>query len=361
VRKKKAIVAAAVAAIVAIGVAVVALLQPRPQVPEDGGAVITNDTGPSPKQTVGVLSARSAFPFVQRWVSQYNNDENAAGNIEINYYLEKPDAPSDLAIVGDILHAINGSHNIPVSAEAVAVVYNIPSFPDVPSGMKLNASLLSSILDGTVTQWNDPAIKDLNQNLNLPAKRIIVVHENRNSSGLGLLEGYVSKGIRWPNNSIGVLGPDELAAMVRKTPYSVGYVDFSYATQTRMTFASIANLHGEYILPSTDSIWQAVNSSMQVQNFTGVNETAELTLPFMNASALGNSSYPLAGLYYASLPNDIPNATKNATLDFVKWMIDGGQQTLSEVQYPSIYQNNKPLATYAGAIINSTQPRITKP
>jgi ABC-type phosphate transport system substrate-binding protein len=350
--RKGVVVAAVIVAIVAIGL-VLALLQPRPQAPPDDGAtIIANNSEPTPEEIVSVASARSAFPFVQRWVSQYNNDDSAPGSIEIGYYLGGPNTPSDLAIVGDIRHAANGSRNIPVSAQAVAVVYNIPSFPDVPSGMKLNASVLSSILNGTITRWDDPAIKDINQNLNLPAERIIVVHEKGNSSSLALLESYLSTDIMWPGNSASVLGPDELATTVRKTPYSIGYVDFSYATQTRMTFASIANPHGEHVLPSMDSIFQAVNSSMLVQNVTGTNQIA-LSPPIMNASMLGNGSYPLTGLYYASLPDN----TSNATLAFVEWMIGDGQQTLSEVQYPSIYQDNKSLATYAGAIINSTYPK----
>lgn len=353
--RKGVIAAAAIVAIAAIGIAV-ALLQPRPEVPpdDDGGTIIANET--EPEEIVSVASARSAFPFVQRWVSQYNNDENAAGSIEIGYYLEEPNTPSDLAIVGDIRHAANGSRNIPVSAQAVAIVYNIPSFPDISSGMKLNASLLSSILDGTITRWDDPVIRSLNQDLNLPAERIIVVHEKGDSSSLALLEKYLTSGIKWPGNSVGVLGPDELASTVRKTPYSIGYVDYSYATQTRMTFASVANPSGDYVLPSMDSVGQAVNSSMQVENVTGINQTAAMTPPFMNTSVLGNSSYPLTGLYYASLPGN----TSNATLAFVKWMIDDGQQTLSEVQYPPIYQDNKLLGAYAGTVINSTIPKATK-
>jgi ABC-type phosphate transport system substrate-binding protein len=348
--RKGAMVAAVIVMAVAIGVAA-ALLQPRPEAPDDGGTIIANDTEPTPEEIVSVASARSAFPFVQRWVSQYNNDD-VAGSIELAYYLEEPDRPSDLAIIGDIRHAANGSRSIPVSAQAVAVVYNIPSFPDVASGMKLNSSLLASIFNGTVTRWDDPAIKDLNRDLNLPAERIVVVHEKRNSSSLALLENYLSTDVSWPGNSVRVLGPDELATTVRKTPYSIGYVDFSYATQTRMTFAAVANPHGEYVLPSAGSIGQAVNSSMQVQNVTG----ASLTPPVMNVSMLGNGSYPLTGLYYASLPS----STSNATLAFVGWMLGEGQQTLSEVQYPSIYQDNEPLATYAGTIMNNTYPKASQ-
>jgi len=357
VGRKSTIVAAVIAVMVAIGVALAAL-QPWLGVPADdsnGGTIIANGTEPAPKEIVSIASERSAFPFVQRWASEYNNDENAVASVEVSYYLDKPTAPSDLVIVGDIRHATSESNYIPVSAQAVAVVYNIPSFPDIPSGMKLNTSLLVAIFNGTITRWDDPTIKSLNGDMNLPSERIIVVHENGRSSNLALLERYFSTDIRWPKNSVSVLGPDELAAMIRKTPYSIGYVDFSFATQTRMTFAAIEN-DGEFVLPSMDSIDRAVNSSMQVQNVTSINLTASLTPPFMNASMLQNGSYPLTGLYYASSPANTSNATRNATLDFVRWVIDQdkGQQTLLEVQYPAIYQNNVPLTTYAGAIINST-------
>ena len=142
-------------------------------------------------------------------------------------------------------------------------------------------------------------------------------------------------------------------AMVRKTPYSVGYVDFSYAIQTKMTFAAVANPSGEYVIPSIDSIGQAANTSMQIQNASGINQ-ATATPPMINSSRIGNSSYPIIGLYYAALANNASN--RNSTLDFVKWITseNEGQQTLSEIQYPPIYRDNDPLAAYAEAIRNKT-------
>ena len=351
--------------VVAVGLILgAALIQQMPKVPpnENGVTTIANSSEPPSKQVINVASPRSAFPFMQHWVSQYNNNENAAGSVELGYYAYKPDKPSDLLVVGELTQVENSSRIIPVSAQSVAVVYNIPSFPDIPSGMKLNASLLLDIFNGTVTKWNDQAIKSLNQDLNLPDERIIVVHENGNSSSLSLLDKYLSTDIKWPRKSVGVLGPDELASTVRKTPYSIGYVDFSYATQTRMTFASIGNSHGSFVLPSTESIKQVLNSSMQVHNVTSITGSADLRPPFLNESMLGNNSYPITGLYYVSIPDDIGNDTKNATLDFVKWMIDkdGGQQALSEVQYPQIYQDNQLLTRYSGTAINSTFARASK-
>ncbi len=332
------------------------MLQARPAEEEppngDGGTTIIAD-GTQP-EIVNVVSARSAFPFVQRWAAQYNN-EASTGRIEVGYYVDEPRLTGDLIIVGKIQDSTE-SRYIPVSAQAVAIVYNVPSFPDIPSGLKLNATLLTQIFNGTVTRWDDPAIRNLNAGLNLPAERIVVVRESSNSSTFSLIENYLSGNITWRANSVRVLGPDELATTVRTTPYSIGYVDFSYAIQTRMTFAAMENSDGEFVLPSMDSIDQAVNSSLIVQNFTEINNQPDVILA--NASMIGNGSYPITGLYYARLPS----GASNATIDFVEWVIDqeGGQQVLSEVQYPSIYERNKPLTTYAKAVINSTDLEETR-
>jgi len=332
------------------------VLQARPPEEEppngDGGTTIVAD-GTQP-EIVNVVSARSAFPFVQRWAAQYNN-EASTGRIEVGYYVDEPRLTGDLIIVGKIQDSTE-SRYIPVSAQAVAIVYNVPSFPDIPSGLKLNATLLTQIFNGTVTRWDDPAIRNLNAGLNLPAERIVVVRESSNSSTFSLIENYLSGNITWRANSVRVLGPDELATTVRTTPYSIGYVDFSYAIQTRMTFAAMENSDGEFVLPSMDSIDQAVNSSLIVQNFTETNNQPDVI--FANASMIGNGSYPITGLYYARLPS----SASNATIDFIEWAINqgGGQQVLSEVQYPSIYERNKPLATHAKAVINSTDLEETR-
>jgi phosphate transport system substrate-binding protein len=240
----------------------------------------------------------------------------------------------------------------------VAIVYNIPSFPDIPSGLRLNSTMLFFILNGSITRWDDAAIKDLNPSLNLPDERIVVVHssddDNNNgssSSSLMLLNQYLGpQSLSWPkNDSIAASGPAELAEMVRKIPYSIGYVDFSYAVQTRMTYAAIGDADGDYIVPSTQSIDRAVDVALQFHN-SNTDRSSSQQPPTINASRIVNGSYPTVGLYYASLlANDNIEGRIAATLDFVEWIIseNGGQQTLLEVQYPPIYRGNEQLATYA--------------
>jgi phosphate transport system substrate-binding protein len=343
--------------------------------------------------TIDIVSTTSAFPFVQRWAAQYENQHSASsGNVNVDYLADREiigadgaSGRSDLAIVG-VPDETNNTLDVPVSAQAVAIVYNIPSFPDIPSGLRLNSTMLFLILNGNITRWDDAAIKDLNPTLNLPHERIVVVHSsddddnnsNNNgssSSSLVLLKQYLGfQSLSWPkNDSIVASGPAELAEMVRKIPYSVGYVDFSYAVQTRMTYAAIGDADGDYIVPSAQSIGRAVDVALQFHN-SSTNRSSSLQQqehppPTINASRIVSGSYPIVGLYYASLLANEDDDDKEeegrrrntAILDFVKWIISesGGQQTLLEVQYPPIYSGNQQLATYAEIIIDTIQKSLT--
>jgi phosphate transport system substrate-binding protein len=332
--------------------------------------------------TIDILSSTSAFPFVQRWIAQYENQQLASSsNVNVDYLTdgeviaaEGDSGRSDLAIVG-VHNENNKALYVPVSAQAVAIVYNIPSFPDIPTGLRLNSTMLSLILNGSINEWDDPAIKELNPNLNLPHERIVVVHSggdktpsSRYSSQLLLNQYLGSQSLRWPkNDSIIASGPAELAEMVRKIPYSIGYVDFSYAVQTRMTFAAIENANGDYVVPSTYSIRRAVDLALQFHNsstdLTALQQQQLLLPPSINASRIVGDAYPIVGLYYASLfasndNKDEVEIRKNAAiLDFVEWIISesGGQLTLLEVQYPSIYTDNEQLVAYAKVTMDTIQ------
>ena len=336
--------------------------------------------------TIDIVSTTSAFPFVQRWAAQYENQLSASSsNVNVDYLADREiivadggSGRSDLAIVGDP-NETNNTLDVPVSAQAVAIVYNIPSFPDIPSGLRLNSTMLFLILNGNITRWDDAAIKDLNPTLNLPHERIVVVHsddddDNGNSStSKVLLNQYLGlQSISWPkNDSIVASGPAELAEMVRKIPYSVGYVDFSYAIQTRMTYAAIGDADGDYIVPSTQSIGRAVDVALQFHNSStdrSSSQQQEHPPPTINVSRIVSGSYPIVGLYYASLLANDDNdkeeegRSRNAAmLDFVEWIIseNGGQQTLLEVQYPPIYTDNEQLATYAEIIVDTMRKSLS--
>ena len=108
--------------------------------------------------TIDIVSTTSAFPFVQRWAAQYENQQSASsGNVNVDYLADREiivadgvSGRSELAIVG-VPDETNKTLDVPVSAQAVAIVYNIPSFPDIPSGLRLNSTMLFLILNGNIT------------------------------------------------------------------------------------------------------------------------------------------------------------------------------------------------------------------
>jgi ABC-type phosphate transport system substrate-binding protein len=363
-RKKAAIVVPAAAAVVIAIIALVALMPPAPDLPNG------NSTGSPPpgnstngdKIPINVLSSPSAFPFVDKWMAQYNSGPHL-GTAGADYDREADsiadysnvtgflaDNSADLAVTGRAPSGWgNSTITVPVSAQAIAIVYNVPSLPDVPSGLKLDAATLVGIFSGNITRWDDPIIRDKNPDLALPAEGIVVVHEGRSDSASDLLEKYTGNATAWPADSLVADSPEDLSATVRQTPYSIGYIDFAYAVQTRMTYAALANADGEYVLPSIDSIGRAVQNGTAVQG----NGTDLSTPPVFSTGQLGSGSYPIVGFYYLVLdgtehaPGSPGQEKATAALDFASWAAgDDGQRILVDMQYPWIYDQSPALAGY---------------
>lgn len=373
-RRKGVIVASVIAAAVAIALAAALYQNNRPpgnSPPVGPGSNVSGGNGTGPpaqhKEPISVLASPSSLPFMEKWMAQYNNGNHAA-TVRVDYtgevdhinigpvYANVSDFLgrhlADMAIAGlpaqqgsNLTSA--GSQFLPVSPQAVAVVYNVPGFPDVPSGLKLDPPTLARILGGNITRWDDSAIKGLNPGMSLPGEKIVVVHERRADSATFLLSKYLSNETAWPQNSQAADSADSLSAIVRQTPYSIGYVDFSYAVQTRMTYAALQNSGGEFMTPSADSIGVAVRNGTV---------TAGEQPPLTSVGRLGAGSYPIVGFYYAAFdPVTATPGKAAAVLDFVRWVAGKeGQQVLADMQYPSIYQQNGALGAMAGSLSNGT-------
>lgn len=355
--------------------------------------------GPAQKIPVSALSSPSALPFVEKWVAQYNSERNL-GSVNVNYSDRADDASipllysnisafladrsADLAIAsrpvaakGNFTYA--GSVFLPVSPQAVAVVYNIPSLPDVPSGLRLDPATLHAVLSGNATYWDDTRIKSLNLNTSLPHKQIVVVHEGPAGSASDMLGRYLASAsngtFAWPESSLAADSANSLSAMVRQTPYSIGYVDFAFAAQTRMTYASLQNSDGQYLMPSADSIGAAVRNGTVVNNPALVNDTgpgnaAPASPPTISIGQLGNGSYPVVGFYYAAFSdraaangvNETALRGKDAAvIDLVRWMAEReGQQVLRDLQYPSVYEQSKDLEAFADRVLGTRPGSLTK-
>lgn len=168
---------------------------------------------------------------------------------------DKPMKPDELAA--------NGFAMFPTVIGGVVPVVNIPG---LQSGqLRLTGPLLGDIYRGVIKRWNDPLIAKQNPGVALPNLPITVVHRSDGSGTTFLFTSYISlkaarwaaevganDAVKWPTG-IGGKGNDGVAAFVRQTQGSIGYVEYAFAKQNNLTYALLQNKAGKWVAPSAEN------------------------------------------------------------------------------------------------------------
>jgi len=131
--------------------------------------------------------------------------------------------------------------------------------------LKLTGAVLADIFLGKITKWNDPAISALNRRVKLPDDDITVVHRSDGSGTTFLWTNYLSKvspewkskvgedsAVSWPAG-IGGKGNEGVASYVQRVYGSIGYVEYAYALQNKMTTVALQNKAGEFVQASAEA------------------------------------------------------------------------------------------------------------
>jgi ABC-type phosphate transport system substrate-binding protein len=116
--------------------------------------------------------------------------------------------------------------------------------------------VLAAIFSGKIKTWNDPELRALNRRSSLPNAPITIARRAEGSGTTFALTGFLAKASatgNWPTG-VPAAGNEGVAKLVADTPYSLGYVEFIYAFDHRLSFASIANASGHFIQPDLASI-----------------------------------------------------------------------------------------------------------
>ncbi|MEO9363780.1 MAG: phosphate ABC transporter substrate-binding protein PstS [Nitrososphaera sp.] len=314
------------------------------------------------QMTIDGAGATFPFPLIDTWRVQY---QKVNPNVSLNYqsigsgggvkqFTEKTvdfgasDAPlSDSersALPGPAVH-------IPETIGSVVAAYNLPG---VAKGLKLTGPVIADIFLGKIKKWNDPQIASDNQGVNLPNRDIVVVRRADGSGTTFVWTSYLatvsqewkdkvgaSKSVEWPTG-VGAPGNEGVSNTIKQTPYSLGYVELSYALTTQMTYADVKNKAGNFIEPTLDSTKAAV-------------EAAATSLPAGDASwanvslvnAPGDNSYPIASFSYLLLYKELSTTPKvdspqkaKAIVDFISWAIGPeGQKHAEELSYVPLPDN----------------------
>jgi phosphate transport system substrate-binding protein len=215
----------------------------------------------------------------------------------------------------------------PVQIGPIAIAYNLSGV----KGLKLDAPTLAKIFQGQIKTWDDPAIKALNPGLSLPSTAITLAVRSDSSGTTANFSQYLvdaagsgwklgtSSTITWPSTAHAGDGGSGLAQIVKNTAGAIGYVDFSTATASGLSAASIENSAGDYVAPSTAGASAAA---------THVTPKSDLT--FLTVDEPGATSYPITyqswDLVYATQPNANDAALLKAYLGY---LLGPGQQLLS--------------------------------
>ena len=215
---------------------------------------------------------------------------------------------------------------------AVVAAYNVQG---VQGGLKLKGQTLADIFQGKTTKWNDPAIAEDNPDVNLPDADIATVHRSDGSGTTNIFSSYLSAvssdwksqvgagtELSWPTG-VGAKGNDGVAGEVSRTPNTIGYVELAYATENKMTYASIQNADGEFVEPTLDSAKVAIENA-------DIPDDLRVTISSTNPS--GSGIYPITGLTWLLVRQQQDDLSKCQAVARMAWYVTHDGQSLAPDQ-----------------------------
>jgi phosphate transport system substrate-binding protein len=231
----------------------------------------------------------------------------------------------------------DGLIQFPMVMGGVVPVVNVAGI--APGQMKLTGKVLADIYLGRIAAWNDPQIAALNPGLKLPKQPITVVHRADGSGTTFIFTNYLSKvsaewkdkvgnntSVSWPApTSTGGKGNEGVASFVQRIRGSIGYVEYAYARQNRMTHVMLQNREGEFVAPG-DKTFQAAAAAADWKKAPGFYEIL--------TDEPGKASWPITGATFILMHKTQRDAAKaKEVLKFFDWAYRNGDRMALELDY----------------------------
>ncbi len=245
---------------------------------------------------------------------------------------DKPLDPDTLAKLG--------LGQFPLVIGGIVPVVNLEGI--APGQLKLSGPVIADIYLGKIRSWNDPAIAAINPGTTLPATKISVVHRSDGSGTTFNFANFLSKvspewkakvgadtSVSWPTG-IGGKGNEGVAAYTKQIKGAIGYVEYAYVLQNKMTYAIVRNAAGKFVKPDAHSFQDAAATADWVH-------AKDFYLIMTNAP--GPDAYPIAATVFILMyktPKD--PVRQKATLDFFAWALRQGQADAESLDYVPLPQ-----------------------
>jgi len=294
--------------------------------------------------TVTGAGSTFVYPILSKWSDTYKTKTGLAINYQsigsgggiaqikkgtVNFGAsDMPLKPEDLAASSLMQFPVIIGGNVPVA--------NLKGI--APGQLKLTGPVLANIYLGKITKWNDPAIAALNQGLTLPAQAISVVHRSDGSGTTFIWTNYLSKvsadwkskvgegaSVEWPTG-VGGKGNEGVSATVQQISGAIGYVEYAYALQNKLTYTQVQNRNSEFVHPNAES-FAAAAAGADWANAPG--------FYLILTDQPGKGAWPITGSVFILLHKTQSNpAAAQEILKFFTWAFsDEGAKLAATLDY----------------------------
>jgi phosphate transport system substrate-binding protein len=296
-------------------------------------------------RAVDISGAGATFPYpiYAKWADAYKKETGISMNYQsigsgggIKQIKAKTVTfgASDAPLTGKDLDE-SGLAQFPAVMGAIVPVVNLEGVK--PGELVIDGPTLAKIFLAEIKTWNDAAIQKLNPNVKLPSQAIAIVHRSDGSGTTYNFAYYlaevsadwkskvgVSTALQWPAG-IGAKGNEGVANNVANTKGSIGYVEYAYAKQNKLTFTKMINKDGKEVLPTAEAFQAAAaNADWKSQPGYGV----------ILANQPGEKSWPMTAATWILIHRQPQNpAAATEALKFFAWSYAKGGKMAEELDY----------------------------
>ena len=315
------------------------------------GASLAVASGAVLAQDMTGAGATFPAPLYAKWADAYNKATGARLNYQsigsgggIKQIKSKTVdfGASDMPLKDEEL-AKEGLIQFPTVVGGVVPVVSIAGIQ--PGQIRLTGQVLGDIYLGKITKWNDAALTALNPGVPLPNAAIAVVRRADGSGTSFIFTNYLSKvnaewkekvgegtAVNWPVGA-GGKGNEGVAAFVQRLPNSIGYVEYAYVKQNKMTYTLMRNKDGNFVPPSDTAFKSAAAGADWTKSFYQI--TTEQP---------GKEAWPITNPTYILMHKVQDKPVNGAnTLKFFDWAYKNGDAMADELDYVPLPNNVKEL------------------
>lgn len=283
------------------------------------------------------------FPVLSKWADEYKKDTGGIVNyqsIGSGAGIKQVQAKTvtfgatDAPLKSEQLEK-DGLAQWPMIMGAIVPVVNIDGVK--PGDIILDGQTLADIFQAKITKWDDPAIKKLNPKVNLPSAAISIVHRSDASGTSFNFTDYLAKvsadwkskigsgtAVEWPAG-VGAKGNEGVSANVGQTKNSIGYVEYAYAKQNKLTYTGLVNKAGKAVQPTNEG-FQAAASNADWAHAPGYY--------LILTDQPGDKSWPIVASTFILIHKDAADkAAVQDALKFFKFAFEKGAKMAEDLDY----------------------------